>query len=234
MTQQALPLDALANLARFHREHEKYYAVAPIRDAAELGRLAQTVKGLADRWSTVEVQPPDGPRPPYTGCEDLNDTAVIELSGVLFLEGGGEPAELAALKGGLRARAAQYEQAGAWLTEAMTVSWRSAAGLLPVRPLGDLLGERHRIIANNSLAAAMSTLVGSLLGRAADLLDQLDLTPEGVRADLAGPRGYPGYLYSAALLLDRAIDLAVTSTTLTRDSEPAWRAWQARVAALRG
>jgi hypothetical protein len=66
-----------------------------------------------------------------------------------------------------------------------------------------------------------------------DILDTLDLTPDGVRADLSGPRLTPGYLYSAAMLLDRAADLAVTSTALTRDSEPAWRAWSARVESLR-
>ena len=54
-----------------------------------------------------------------------------------------------------------------------------------------------------------------------------------IRGDLAGPRWYPGYLYSAAVLLDRSVDLALTSTTLTRDSEPSWRAWLGRVERLR-
>ena len=229
----ALPLDALANLAHFHREHEKYYSLAPIRDAEEILRASQTLKALADRWSTVESHPLDGPAPPYTGCEDLNDQTAIETSGVLFMEGGGEPAELLRLKADLRSRAATSEQTGSWLSDAMHMSWQSAGALVHVTPLADLLGERHRIIANNLQAADMARLGAALMNRAADILDAVDLTPEGLRADLAGPRSSPGYLYSAAMLLDRAADLAVTSTTLTRDSEPAWRAWKARVEILR-
>lgn len=229
----ALPLDALANLAHFHREHEKYYSLAPIRDAEEILRASQTLKALADRWSTVESHPLDGPAPPYTGCEDLNDQTAIETSGVLFMEGGGEPAELLRLKADLRSRAATSEQTGSWLSDAMHMSWQSAGALVHVTPLADLLGERHRIIANNLQAADMARLGAALMNRAADILDAVDLTPEGLRADLAGPRSSPGYLYSAAMLLDRAADLAVTSTTLTRDSEPAWRAWQARIGILR-
>lgn len=230
----ALPLDALANLAHFHREHEKYYSVAPIRDAEEILRASQALKALADRWSTVAVRPDAEEAPAaYTACEDLNDPAAIETLGVLFMEGGGEPAEITRLKDDLRTRADSNEQSGSWLYAAMSVSWQSAGSLVHVPALGDLLGERHRIIVNNWLAADMARLTASLLGRAADILDALELTPQGVRADLSGARTIPGFLYSAATLLDRAADLAVTSTTLTRDSEPAWRAWQARVDELR-
>jgi len=232
MTQQAVPIAALVNLARFHREHEKYYTVAPIREAEEIARVAQAIKALADRWNTTLVDKPDGVRPHYTGCEDLNDPAAIELCGVLFLEGEGEPAELRRIKALLHERSVQCQDVGSWLAEAMTESWQAASALLPVRPLADLLGDRHRIIANNSLAASMSRLAGQCLGRAAELLEAVELTPAAIRADLAGPRWYPGYLYSAAVLLDRSVDLALTSTTLTRDSEPSWRAWLNRVESL--
>lgn len=224
------PLDALANLAHFHREHEKYYAIAPLRRAEEVLHVSRTLKALADRWSDIKVRTnPATAAPAYTGCEDLNDLTAIETSGVLFMEGASEPAEISGLKADLRSQASGAEQTGAWLKEAMGVSWRSAGALLQMPPLADLLGERHRIIANNWLAADMSRLAAALLQRAVEILDAVDFTPDGLRADLAGPRATPGYLYSAAMLLDRAADLAVTSTTLTRDSEPAWRAWQARV-----
>ena len=226
------PMDALVNLAHFHREHEKYYALAPLRHAEAILRASQTLKDLADHWTRAAVRRPDR-LVPYTGCEDINDTSAIETSGVLFLEGGGEPSELITLKEDIRRRAQADEQTGLWLNDAMTASWQSAGALVHVAPLADLLGERHRIILNNWLAASMSRLVASAMQRAVDILDAIDLTPEGIRADLAGPRVTPGYLYSAAMLLDRAADLAVTSTTLTRDSEPAWRAWQARVEAMR-
>ena len=234
MPSRQLPLDALANLAHFHREHEKYYAIAPLRQAEDVLRASRTLKALADRWSSLDVRRDGGTvAPAYSGCEDLNDPTAIETSGVLFMEGAFAPAEITQLKDDLRTQATGGEQTGAWLKEAMGVSWQSAGALLQVPPLADLLGERHRIIANNWLAADMSRLAAALLQRAVEILDAVDFTPSGLRTDLAGPRTTPGYLYSAAMLLDRAADLAVTSTTLTRDSEPAWRAWQARVETLR-
>ena len=229
-----LPLDALINLAHFHREHEKYYAIAPLRQAEDVLRASQTLKALADRWSSLDVRAHHSTAAPaYAGCEDLNDATAIETSGVLFMEGPSEPAEITKLKDDLRTQATGGERTGAWLKEAMGVSWQSAGALLQVPPLADLLGERHRIIANNWLAADMSRLAATSLQRAVEILDAVDFTPSGLRADLAGSRTTPGYLYSAAMLLDRAADLAVTSTTLTRDSEPAWRAWQTRVESLR-
>jgi hypothetical protein len=59
------------------------------------------------------------------------------------------------------------------------------------------------------------------------------VSPSGqVREDLAGPRLDPGYLYSAAELIDRAADLAADSAELVHDNEPRWRAFRARVGTL--
>lgn len=135
------PTEALLNLARYHREHEKHYAIAPLRDAEVILRASRTLKALADRWSRAEALLSDQARPAFSGCEDLNDTTAIETSGVLFMEGAGEPAELIRLKQDLRARAEGSQQAGSWLAEAMGTSWESAGALLHIPHLADLLGE---------------------------------------------------------------------------------------------
>lgn len=44
-------LDAMLNLARFHREHEKFYAQEPRTQAVLLQRHARALQALADRWS---------------------------------------------------------------------------------------------------------------------------------------------------------------------------------------
>jgi hypothetical protein len=64
------------------------------------------------------------------------------------------------------------------------------------------------------------------------LREAMCFEPQRVRADLSGARTTAGFLYSAAELLDRAVDLLVTSTTLTRDSERSWRTWSERVDTL--
>ena len=155
------PTEALLNLARYHREHEKYYAIAPLRDAEVIPRASRTLKALADRWSRAEALLSDQARPAFSGCEDLNDTTAIETSGVLFMEGAGEPAELIRLKQDLRARAEGSQQTGSWLAEAMGTSWESAGAIAAYPAPGG--PARARGIASSSitrLAASMSQLHG--------------------------------------------------------------------------
>lgn len=227
----AAQLGAILNLSRYHREHEKFYSRTPLERAIELQRAARTLTTLADRWTeAVPAQPRTG-GPRFAGCEDLNEPAAIQSDGVLFMEGEGEPVELARLKRDLALIADDHTATGAWLAEAMEASWAAAARLRHPG-LADVLGERHRIIANDWQAAALSTLVGRLARRAVELLSPLDLSPEGVRADLGGPRLLPGYLHSASELLDRAADLAAESAGLVHDNERRWRVFRARVATL--
>jgi hypothetical protein len=225
-------LDAILNLARFHRAHERFYAREPLERAVALQRASSALTTLADRWAHV-TPAGDGPRVPFAGCEDLNEPAAIPSDGVLFMEGEGVPAELARLQRDLGLVADDYAETGAWLAQAMEASW-GAAERLRHPGLADLLGERHRIIANDWQAAGLSALVGRLAGRAAAMLAALDLTPEGVRADLAGPRSIPGYLHSAAELIDRAADLAAESAVLVHDNERRWRVFRRRVAQIAG
>jgi hypothetical protein len=225
------PLDAILNLARFHRAHERFYARAPLEGALGLHGASRAITTLADRWSEPAAPMSTTPGVRFAGCEDLNEPAAIPADGILFMEGEGVPAELTRLIRDLVTMADDHAVTGSWLTEAMEASWEAAAHLSHPG-LADVLGERHRIIANDWQAAGLSTLVGRLVRRAADMLARLDLTPAGVRADLAGPRSLPGRLHSAAELIDRAADLAAESAALVHDNERRWRVFRARVVAL--
>jgi hypothetical protein len=82
-------LDTIENLSRFHREHEKFYAQAPLEQAIALQRWTRSLKALADHWQRAE--PVEAPLPNrYAGCEDLSVTAAIDGNGILFLEGEGD------------------------------------------------------------------------------------------------------------------------------------------------
>ncbi|MCU7826496.1 hypothetical protein [Kitasatospora sp. DSM 101779] len=228
---QAL-LDTMANLARFHREHEEFYASAPREQAVLLQRDARTLLALADRWSEGRPATPS-PLNPFEGAEDLTAPVGIQLRGVLFMEGEGEPVELARLKRDLVRTADDLRSGARWLAEAMQASWDSARALLDLPDFADLLGERHRIIANDWQAAHHADLAGLLLQRAADVLERVELGPAVLRADLAaGPVG-PQRLYSAAELVARAADLLSESAGLVHDNERRWRAFRARVDELR-
>ena len=230
---QAQLLDQIENLTRTHREHELYYSQAPLEDAVTLQQISRTLKALAGHWRTASPLQVDGANR-YAGCDDLNVQAAIEQTGVLFLEGEGEPGEIRRIKRELETQASDHEQTGAWLAEAMQSTWNGAAkALLRVEPLLDLLAERHRIIAANWQNAQLNGIVAALLTRANEILDQVDFTPAALRTDLAGPRLAPRYLYSAAELIDHAADLLAQSAVLVHESERRWRVFAERVEMLR-
>lgn len=226
-------LDQIENLTRTHREHELYYSQAPLEDAASLQRISRTLKALAGHWRFTTPLHVDGANR-YAGCDDLNVQAAIEQLGVLFLEGEGEPGEITRIKRELRTQAADHEQTGVWLGEAMRTTWDTAArALLQIEPLADLLAERHRIIAANWQNACLNTIVAHLLTRANEILERIDFTPDGLRADLAARRLAPRYLYSAAELIDHAADLLAEGAVRVHESERRWRVFAERVEALR-
>jgi hypothetical protein len=232
VTGEGLPtplLGAMLNLSQVHREHEKFYASSPLETAAQLHRHARTLLALGDRWATAEPSA-RSVISPYEGADDLNSTVAVQLDGVLFLEGEGRPPELTALIGELRTHADGFAGVGEWLATAMTASWAMAATLMDIDELADVLGERHRIISNDWLAAHLNSLTGRLLARAADMLERIDLTPAALRQDLAGARVSSRRLYSVAEVVSRAADLCGQSAELVRDNERRWRVFRARVA----
>jgi hypothetical protein len=224
-------LAAIENLSRFHRDHERFYAQEPRAQAVTLQRHARALGALADRWSGVASAPIEALNP-YQGSEDLNAAVALQLDGILFMEGEGEPAEIIRMKRDLRAMSDDSLETGAWLAAAMEGSWEAASALPAYEGLADLLGDRHRIIANDWQAAAMSALAGRLLARAVEVLDTINFAPSAIRADLDGPRTAPRYLYSAGELVDRAADLLSDSAGLVHDNERRWRVFHSRVAEI--
>jgi hypothetical protein len=224
-------LEAMANLSAFHREHEKYYSVEPREQAVLLQRHARTLHALADRWAGPLPHPPRALNP-YQGALDLNADAALQLDGVLFMEDGSEPGEVVRLKRDVRLAGGDAAAAGEWLATAMASSWEVGAVLLDIDGLADLVGDRHRIIANNWQAAGLMGLTARILERAADLLDRVDFSSAGLRADLRGPHTAAGRVASAAEMLDHAADLLSEFAGLVHDNERRWRVFRERVLLL--
>ncbi len=224
-------LEAIENLSRFHREHEKFYSQAPLERAREVQAASRALKALADQWSRAEASQHPAPNP-FAGAEDLNPPGLVSESGILFMEGEREPAEIADIKRKVESLAAGCEQTGEWLSGAMEQSWAVAGSLVQFEDLIDLLGERHRIIANDWQAAAMNTLCARFLRRALEVLERIDFSPAALRQDLSGPRRNPPYLYTASELLDAAADLFVRSSVLVHENERRWRVFGERVRQL--
>jgi len=221
-------LTAMLNMTAFHREHEKFYSVSPLEQAVVLQRHSRTLHALADHWATTTPEASDA-FSPYEGAPDLNDPAALQLEGVLFMEGQGEPGEILHLKRDLRLMADDAAGAGQWLTNAMQSAWDLASVLFDIDGLADLLGERHRIIANDWQGASIMSLAARILTRAAELLDRVDFTPAAIRADLHAERLCARRLSSAAEMIDHAADLFSEFASLVHDNERRWRVFRARV-----
>jgi hypothetical protein len=222
-------LDAILNLSTFHREHEKFYASSPRELAVTLQRHARTLQALADKWA-VAGPPTRRAFSPYEGAEDLNSPAAIQLDGVLFMEGEGRPTEITHLIRDLRTAAQDQRDTGEWLATAMRASWDMATTLVGIDGLAGVLGERHRIIANDWQAAQLNELMSHLLDRAADILERVDFDPAALRADLADGRVSIALLYSAAEIISHASDLCSDSAGLVHDNERRWRTFHQQVA----
>jgi len=221
-------LTVVLNLSHFHREHEKSYAESPLREAVALSRSSSALKALAERWSTVQVDVAPLPSP-FAGAVDLNDERAIELLGVLFMEGAGEPAEITRMKADLGALAAACSSTGAWLATAMDASWAVIEHLVSYPDVADLLADRHRIISNDWQCASLSSLAGRIIERALTALARVDFAPAALRADLASDRVTPRYLFAASELIDHAADLLAQSSVITRDNERRWRVFHERI-----
>ena len=59
-------LEAIENLSRFHREHEKFYAQRPREQAVSLQRHSRALCALADSWDKVAAAPVEALNP-YEG-----------------------------------------------------------------------------------------------------------------------------------------------------------------------
>jgi hypothetical protein len=224
-------LEVFGNLSRYHREHEKYYGEAPLQDASALLRTSRSLKALADRWATTA--PASAPVPsPFAGATDLNSETAIETSGILFMESGEAPAEIARIRRDLEIAAEDAEATGTWLASAMEAAWKVAEGLLDFPELADLLGERHSIIARDWQNATMLLLISRQLRRANAILARVDFTAAALRADLAEERHAVDLVFSTAELIDQAADLMVESSTLVRQNERRWRVFHERLGAL--
>ena len=108
-------LDAILNLSKFHREHEKFYAQQPREQAVNLQRHSRALCALADRWTTAAPARLVAPLNPYEGADDLNAPEAIQLDGILFMEGEGEPAEITRIKNDLRTIGDGTIAIGTWL-----------------------------------------------------------------------------------------------------------------------
>jgi hypothetical protein len=226
MDTDAQDLEAMRNIATYHREHERYYTMSQLEAAADLAREANRLKIVADAWlgGAGATGPTAGgvdhsdPRFQAAGCRDLNALPAIAAIGVLFMEGEREPAEIRVLKGKLMGIAMGLEGAGRWLAEKMDAAWKRESVLL-TPGLVDAAWPRFQTIVTDWRGAREMELVGKLLGVAVECLEKIDFSPPAVRAR----REHSGkMLRTAGWVLDLAARLLARSAANLGENDEAW------------
>jgi hypothetical protein len=223
-----LPLEGLVAVARWHREHERFHSMNALQDAADLRRDSNALKVLARRW--LEIRDTEPASFPVTdplfraaGCEDLNDLGGVATTGVLFMEGESEPAELTQMKQKLAGMAAGLDHWSAWLAEKMEPAWERESVLLTTS-LTSAAQPRFATLARTTRTGAALGLVARLLHTSVTAIAARPLVPQVVRDD---PAGSAQRLLAASWLLDEASSvLAETAADLAR-SDPDWTAYLA-------
>lgn len=222
-------LRGFAEVARAHREHERYHSMLKLDDATAWRRDSNVLKVLADHWATLDVDATTGmdaatgmdPAHGAVGCPDLNGPAVVATTGVLFMEGAAAPAELTAMIGRFGDASERYRRLSGWLAGHMAAEWPRLAALL-APGTADAARPRFAALARTTAAGQAYDLVGHLLATAVTGLRGLDLSPSGVRAD---PAGAAAVLRNASWLLDMAAARLAEVAAQLSLSDPDWTAF---------
>ncbi|MEU6564293.1 hypothetical protein [Nocardia nova] len=214
-------LRGLGDVARAHREHERYHSVFKLEEAVAWRRDSNALKLLSDRWSgdgDVPARSETGGEFGPAGCADLNDTALVATTGILFMEGESEPGELIAMKGRLAAASARYGRLSRWLAGHAESEWERLSVLL-VPEFIAAAPPRFAALARTTAAADAYRLVAHLLTAAGRVLEAQDLTPGGVRAD---PGRAAAMIHAASSLIDDAAARIAEAGVSLGDSDADW------------
>jgi hypothetical protein len=215
-------LESELEIARYHREHERFHATRAYEQATEIRRHAGALKHLADRWLQTEAESPersyDDPRLRAAGCSDLNDPAALATGGILFMEGESEPAELTEMKARLDDLATRLAEYSSWLAEKMDAAW-SRESVLLTPALADLAYPRHLVLMRTTTHGHQTGVAARLVRAAVTALGSRSYEPANVRADT---RGNSRVMRSAAWLLDAAGAMLAEQAAELSLSDPDW------------
>jgi hypothetical protein len=216
-------IEGMLQLARSHRQHERYHSLSGLENAAALKRDANALKVLADHWlrsvdnarSAIDYQDPAFRA---AGCEDLSDPTAVATTGILFMEGEGEPRELKQMKGKLWAISDSLGKVSRWLVEKMDAGWQREKQVLTPE-LAAAARPRFMALTRTTLAGAKFGVAARLMDAALHALNTLDFRPEALRKDL---RGAAGMVRTASYLLDEAAALLAEQAAQLGLSDPDW------------
>ncbi|WP_037066257.1 hypothetical protein [Pseudonocardia acaciae] len=217
-------LPAMLNVARYHRAHERYHSLLSLEDAVALRRDANSLQAVADRLrddAPPTTTPPGGAGFAAMGCTDLSDASAVTSVGILFMEGEGEPPELAHIRRRFTDLSRGWARSAGWLAEKMDAGWARERALLEPE-LVDAARPRFAALTRTTAAAHAHDVAARLLDTSAAALSKLEFTPAAVRSQR---RYAASLLRTAAWLATMAAGVIADEGATLGLSDPDWTAY---------
>ena len=203
----------------------------PLDGASKIHALSGSLAVLAEHWAGAHADAKTWnhllPR-----CIDVEQAGPQAESDVLRLRATAMCAEIQRIRLRTRSLVEDFQKIGEWLARAAGSTWDAGKTVRRALSLASTLGESHRVIAKDWLAADMNSLVAWLLRRALKLLDRIEMSAEAIVADLVDARVYGDILQSAAEILDHAAAIANESELFVQDFDRRWRSFRDRIATV--
>lgn len=203
----------------------------PLNGAPKIQALSRSLAVLAGHWAGAHADAKSWnhllPR-----CIDVEQAGPQAESDVLRLRATAMCAEIQRIKLLTRSLVEDFQKIGEWLARAAGSTWDAGKTVRRALSLASTLGESHRVIAKDWLAADMNSLVAWLLRQALKLLDRIEMTAEAIVADLVDTRVYGDILQSAAEILDHAAAIANESELFVQDFDRRWRSFRDQIATV--
>lgn len=225
--------DALLNIGTYHQQHERFYSAHELRVAAELQQEANILKMLADRWDTAAGDSAEDEGTDYSdpklramGCEDLNSVRAIASTGVLFMEGEGEPREIELLRSKVARYAETYVDFSAWLGDKMEAAWVRERSIVEQK-ISDAILPRYMALIGTTYSVNQMRLAADLLITVRDGLNAMSFKPSDLRQNLSSAASQARAL---GWLLDQAVQAIGDQALRYGQSDPWWSQYRSALA----
>lgn len=201
----------------------------PLLGAEKILAVSRSLAALAEFWARPHAHSKTWNHL-HPRCIDVAEVNAREETEDLHLRAATIAAEIQQLQLCTGALVEDFQKISEWLAKAAGSTWDAAKTVRRELGLAPAIGEDHRVVVKDWLAADMNALIAALLRQALELIDRIELTPEALATDLAGRRSYGDLLQTAAEMLERAAALANESACFVENLDTRWRKFRAQIA----
>ena len=218
MSQQAELHQKIVELKNYHKEHKNSYDWM-CQKTAELRSYSKSLKKLAVYFAEARINLSES-NEKHCKNKDIKSSLLGTISNSAFYEDTKIEA-LTNLIGDLKKFSGSIK-AHSWKGDFQDIKQQSFRLPFDSPKDNDLFINQTLIINTEEEILADLFKTAKLLKKSLKLVDNMDLSPNSVHADLSGPRGIPRLLLVTSVILAEAVATAKSASHLARANEKRW------------